>query len=312
MVFLVHLISAIAFFIIVNQLGKQSIKFGYFHLSFDSEYDDRSPFFNILFKSFTPVLLTYILAYIFSSFDFDYLNKNIYMIVVYYFIFRFIFIILIGRVRLTNWSKLTVVALLSLAMTYIVYTQLIIDATYLLPTKQEIATAMWLGIVAFIYKILNEARFLRENTGPKIAPYIKKNYSHFKDKYGHIIDMEVKHEVESSLIYAVLIYENFNRGRLFRFFEKLFFFTGKVKTTGIMQVQSGDYLSDTKSVELGTQKLLTKYRSELSENCTDNEEHNRYSALRNTIIDYNPDENYYEQVEGIRENIKSIESSRIS
>lgn len=306
MVFFVHIMSAIAFFIIVNQLGKQSIKFGYFHLSFDSEYDDKSPFFNILFKSFTPVLLTYILAYIFSYFDVEYLNESIYMIVIYYFVFRFIFILLVGRISLTNWSKFIVTTLLSLAMTYVVYTQLIVDATYLLPTKQEIASAMWLGIVAFIYKILNGAHFLRENTGPKIEPYLKKNYSYFKYKYGQIIETEVKNEVESSLIYAILIYENFNRGRLFRFFEKLFFFTGKVKTTGIMQVQSNDYLSDAKSVELGTHKLLTKYRSELSQNCTDNEEHNRYSALRNTIIDYNPDDNYYEQIEGIMQNINSI------
>ncbi|WP_201610167.1 hypothetical protein [Psychrobacter submarinus] len=299
MVFLVHLFSAIAFFIIVNQLGKQSIKFGYFHLSFDSEYDDRSPFFNILFKSFTPVLLTYILAYIFNYYSLDYLNKNIYVVVIYYFIFRFIFILLIGRVRLTNWYKLIVIALLSLAMIYIVYTQLIVSTTYLLPTKQEIATAMWLGIVAFIYKVLNEASFLRENTGPKIEPYLKSHYFYFKYKYGYIIDSEVRNEVESALVYSVLIFENFNRGRLFRAFEKILFFTGKIKTTGIMQVQSNHYLSDTESVMLGTQKLLNKYRSELSEHVTDDEMHNQYSVLRNTIIDYNPDDYYYEQIDGI-------------
>ena len=307
MIFLVHLFSAIAFFIVVNQLGKQSIKFGYFYLSFDSEYDDRSPFFNILFKSFTPVLLTYILAYIFSYSDVDYLNKNIYMVVVYYFVFRFIFIVLIGRMRLTNWYKLIVITLLSLAMTFIVYTQLIVNATYLLPTRQEIATAMWLGIIAFIYKILNEAPFLRENNSPKIQTYLKKNYFYFKYKYGYIIDIEVENEIESSLVYAVLIYENFNRGKLFRTLERLFFFTKRIKTTGIMQVQSNDYLSNAESIKLGTQKLLIKYRSELCEYGTDNEEHNHYSALRNTIIDYNSDDNYYIQVEGIIENIKSID-----
>lgn len=306
MVIFIHIILAIFFFIIINQIGKKSIKFGYFHLSFDSDYDDKSPFFNILFKSFTPVLLTYIAAFLFNSFNIEYLNHNIYMVVVDYFVFRFLIILLIGRANLTNWYRFITIVLLSLAMIHVVYTQLIVNATYLLPTKQEIATAMWLGIVAFIYKVVNEASFLRENTGPKIKPYLRKHYLYFKYKYGHIIDMEVSNEIESSLIYAVLIYENFNRGKLFRFFEKLFFFTGMVKTTGIMQVQSADYLSDTKSVELGTQKLLTKYRSELSENCTDNEEHNHYSALRNTIIDYNPDENYYEQVEGIRESLNSI------
>lgn len=306
MLFLVHLFSAIVFFIIVNKLGKQSIKFGYFHLSFDSEYDDRSPFFNILFKSFTPVLLTYILAYIFSYFSFNYLNKNIYMIVVYYFTFRFIFIVVVGRVKLTNWYKLIVIMLLSLAMTYIVYDRLIVDSIYLLPTEQEIATAMWLGIIAFIYKIINETPFLRENTGPRIEPYLKNNYINFKHSYGHIIDTEVRNDIESSLVYAILIYENFNRGKLFRAFEKLLFFTGKIKTTGIMQVQSNDYLSDTESVILGTQKLLNKYRSELSEYVTDDEMHNHYSALRNTIIDYNPDDDYYIQVEGIIESIKTI------
>ena len=83
MIVIVHMLLAVLFFLVVNQLGKHSIKFGYFHLSFDSEFDDKSPFFNILFKSFTPVLLTYVSAYIFSYYDVEYLNKNIYMIVIY-------------------------------------------------------------------------------------------------------------------------------------------------------------------------------------------------------------------------------------
>ena len=191
-------------------------------------------------------------------------------------------------------------------MMYIIYNQFIITETYLLPTKQELATAMWLGVVAFIYKIFNEASFLRENTGSKIEPYLKNHYFYFKYKYGHIIDSEVRNEIEKTLVYAILIYENFNRGKLIRFFEKIFFFTGRIKTTGIMQVQSNNYLSDTESVSLGTQKLLNKYRSELSGCVTADEMHNHYLALRNTIIDYNPDDNYYIQVEGIIESIKSI------
>ena len=306
MVVIIHILLAILFFLVVNQFGKHSIKFGYFHFSFDSNFEDKSPFFDILFKSFTPVLLTYISAYIFSYYNIEYLNESIYMIVVYYFVFRLTFIILIDRIRLTNWYKLTTIILVSLAMIYVIYSQFIITETYLLPTKQELATSMWLGIIAFIYKIFNELSVLRNNVNSKIDPYLKDYYSYFKSKYGYIIDAEVRNKTEKSLVYAILIYENFNRGKFIRFFEKIFFFTGMVKTTGIMQVHSSYYLSDTESVELGTQKILTKYRNELSENCADNEEHNNYSAIRNTIIDYNPDDNYYEQIEGIRESLNSI------
>lgn len=306
MVIFVHIILAILFFIIINQIGKKTIKFGYFHLSFDSEHDDRYPFFNILFKSFTPVLLTYSVAFLFNSFNIAYLNNNIYMIVVDYFIIRFLIILLIGRAKLTNWYRFITIVLLSLVMMYVVYSQFIVDATYLMPTKQEMATAMWLGIIAFLYKIFNGISFLREDTGSRIDNYIKKHYLYFKEKYGDIIEAEAISETERSLLYAVLIYENFNRGKVFRACEKILFFTGKIKTTGIMQVQSNHYLSDHESVMLGIQKLLTKYRSELSEHITDNVDHNHYLALRNTIIDYNADDNYYEQVKGMMESINSI------
>lgn len=305
MAVLFHLLLAIIFFIIINFFGKNSLRSGYYSLSFGTK--DPSPFFNILYKSFSPVFLTFILSYLFYVSDLKSLNNNIYMVVPYYFILRTLFNIFSGKAKLMNWSREIVIVLFSLFIMYVVYIKLIAEGIYLLPDKQEVATAMWLGIIAFIYKAINDADLLKEDNSLRKNRYIETSYSQFELKYGYIIDSETVDTTERLLVYAVLIYESFNRSRLHRLFERTFFFTGKIKTTGIMQVQSDTYLSDFESVKKGTDKLIAKYREETASNFISNGCNNTDSALENTILDYNYDSNYYDEIVGIIEHIRYIE-----
>lgn len=65
-----------------------------------------------------------------------------------------------------------------------------------------------------------------------------------------------------SLIYSVIIYENFNRPPLFREVER-FVFPFFSKTLGVMQVKTVKRISDAESVLIGAEKLKSKYLAEI-------------------------------------------------
>lgn len=56
-----------------------------------------------------------------------------------------------------------------------------------------------------------------------------------------------------------MLTEDINRPPAFRFAERVFFFTKKIKTTGIMQVTSKKKLSDEESIELAQKIILSSY-----------------------------------------------------
>ena len=116
---LFNLLFSFLLFFISNWFGKRSIKFGYYQLSFDSS--EEQPIFNILYRSFTPVAFILVLSVFLDKINLFYLTKNIYITTIFYFLIRFIFILIIGRLKITNWIKHILIAFISIFVSYIVY-----------------------------------------------------------------------------------------------------------------------------------------------------------------------------------------------
>ena len=75
-------------------------------------------------------------------------------------------------------------------------------------------------------------------------------------KYDHLLPERYHSDVLLKvLFYTVLTLEDSNRPSWFRTIERLFFWTGRVKTTGIMQVKSDRILSDEDSILLGSELI---------------------------------------------------------
>ncbi|WP_234403924.1 hypothetical protein [Neisseria animaloris] len=309
---LFNLFFSFLLFFMVNWFGRSSTKFGYYQLSFNES--EEKPIFNMLYRSFTPVIFILILSIILNQLNLFYLTKNIYLTVMFYFLIRFIFIFLIERSKITNWAKHILIALISILLAYVVYKNFIEKRYFPLPTEQEITTALWFAIIGYVYKVINNISMLSSNDSRKIN-YIKHMHNHFSCKYGSVIDEaigigleEMFVEKQKALIYSILIYENFNRHRLHRLIERLFFWTGKIKTSGIMQVTSETYLSDEDSIKKGANILIGKYNQvyEKEYSNTQNKYHFFYTARRESIKHYNPDQSYIDEVESIHTLLEDI------
>ncbi|WGE52565.1 hypothetical protein [Actinobacillus equuli] len=114
--------------------------------------------------------------------------------------------------------------------------------------------------------------------------------SDFSYRFDYVVKELTSSEKETNLIYSIMIYENFNRGLVIRFLERVLFFTRCIKTTGVMQVNSPSELSDIDSIRIGGNILILKYREILSS------EKNEYNAIRESIKNYNPDIRYINNV----------------
>ncbi|WP_293208855.1 hypothetical protein [Neisseria sp.] len=83
--------------------------------------------------------------------------------------------------------------------------------------------------------------------------------------------------------------------------ERLLFGTGRIKTSGIMQVTSDVYLSNQDSVKKGACILIEKYNEVYKDkyNDTQDKNHSLYAARRESIKHYNSDISYINEVESI-------------
>ena len=302
---LLNLLFSFLLFFISNWFGKRSIKFGYHQLSFDSS--EEQPIFNILNRSFTPVVFILVVSVFLDKINLFYLTKNIYITTIFYFLIRFIFILIIGRLKITNWVKYILTAFISIFISYIVYKNFIEKRYFPLPTEQEITTALWFAIIGYIYKVIKDISISSLDNNRKLN-YVKHKHDRFSHKYGSIIEEAIGTDIDNSiiekqkaLIYSILIYEDFNRHILCRFMERLLFGTGRIKTSGIMQVTSDVYLSNQDSVKKGACILIEKYNEVYKDkyNDTQDKNHSLYTARRESIKHYNSDISYINEVESI-------------
>lgn len=149
---LLNLLFSFLLFFISNWFGKRSIKFGYHQLSFDSS--EEQPIFNILYRSFTPVVFILVVSVFLDKINLFYLTKNIYITTIFYFLIRFIFILIIGRLKITNWVKYILTAFISIFISYIVYKNFIEKDTSLCQRNKKLQQHCGLRLLVIYIKLL--------------------------------------------------------------------------------------------------------------------------------------------------------------
>ncbi|HFC8289554.1 TPA: hypothetical protein ACFPSQ_002184, partial [Neisseria meningitidis] len=77
--------------------------------------------------------------------------------------------------------------------------------------------------------------------------------------------------------------------------------TGRIKTFGIMQVTSAEYLSNEESIKKGGNILMEKYNEKYNESIDGNKTlyKSYYESRRESIKNYNPDAKYINEIESI-------------
>lgn len=300
----VHLVIAIFQFIIINWLGKHSTSFGYMQLTVIYKTDE-APAFNFIIRVFTPIVFILIISTIFYGLKQDHLIKYIFLVNIYYFIIRILFNIARGRSRLLNWKQQINYFLWISVLSYVSYQFIIISKKNILPDS-SFANELWILIILYIYNLFNKISYSPFAGKQRREKYFCNRYLIYKNKFGDLINNKVNNKIIESLIYSIIIYEAFNRPKLYRMIEYILFYFGKAKTLGIMQVTTKIMINDKESVELGIKKILDDLDTIVKE-YTNNKQVSQYesyqeeSILRKLVFKYNPDIDYYNEIHSIRE-----------
>ena len=117
----------------------------------------------------------------------------------------------------------------------------------------ELKEELWFAIILVIYGTIKNILDLKVKqddvlTEQQLRKYIEKKFENLYKKYGSVLDINSKNSYLCITLFAIMIFENYNRGSIIRIFEKIKVKTGHEATLGIMQVKSNSIISDRESV----------------------------------------------------------------
>ncbi len=301
-IYLIQFLLGVGLFFLINWIGKHSYSIGYMEISIFVKTEE-APALNFLIRVLTPIVYIIIVSTILYYFSLDKYVTNIFLVNVYYIAFRLIFNLSTNRGLLINWYRQFLYWGAIIILSYFTYDKLIISKANILPDFTTVANELWIIILIFVFQLTNNIRLPQDGTIKRKHNYLKSRYVHFKKRYGSIIKETTQNEILESIVYAILIYEDFNRPKMARLIESIsFFLSRKPHTLGVMQVLSKKMLTDEESVFLGTKKIVNAYHKYM----TENNERNFYewSAINSIISDYNTGDSYCSEVHDLSIMIK--------
>lgn len=307
MVLLTQIILSVLLFFIINFIGAHSYSVGYMNMSVVYK-EDKAPMLNLAIRMFSPVVFIIVISAIFAKIGLVSFNNQIWLVSLFYVVFRLfvVNVIIFNRFRLLNWYREIFCAICTIALSYYVYIDFIKDNSYIFPSLTDITNEIWMLIMLFLFQLLsiitNQSAKASRN---RKRNYIARKYSMFKNQFGSLIDKKEKKLGLKILLYAIMVYEDFNRPPVIRMFENLISkMCRKKMTLGIMQVSSSRCISDEESICIAIKKInsaLKKYKKKRNKSeCCD------YGARRSILIDYNPSDDYAYDVIEIYDQIKEM------
>jgi hypothetical protein len=295
-VFFAHLILGIVLFFIINWIGKHSYSIGYIEISIFVKTEE-APALNFLIRVLSPIVYLIIISAILYYFGLDRFVINIYLVNIYYVIFRLLFNLLTNRGRLLNWYRQFIYWAAIIIISYLAYIKLICVKSNILPDFTTLANELWIIILIFIFQVTNNIRLSKTATEKRKFNYIKSRYFNLKNLYDSIIKESTKNQILEALIYAIMIYEDFNRPKIVRFIENILFrISKKPRTLGIMQVKTDKFISDKESVMLGVNKVLEAHAAYLKKVNNFPEEYYEWSACNFIASNYNGGTSYSTEI----------------
>lgn len=305
LILLAHIILGIGLFFLINWIGKHSYSIGYMEISIFVKTEE-APALNFLIRVMTPIAYIIIVSTTLYYFGLDKYVWNIYLINIYYIVFRLAFNLATNRGLLLNWYRQFLYWIAIVAISFFTYQKFIKVKANILPNFTTVANELWIIILIFIFQVANNLRFSQEETQKRKDNYLNNRYLHFKRNYGQLIKELTNNEIIESIVYAIIIYEDFNRPKIARKIENLKFkVTKKPHTLGVMQVRTDRFLSDNESVRLGTKKIVKAYKNHIEKLKETNESFYECAAIHSIIEDYNTGSSYNSEVSELADIIKN-------
>ena len=306
-VLLVHSALALTLFLLINWIGRHSYSIGYMEISMFVRTEE-APAFNFVFRILGPVVFLFISSALLYALALDRYVHRIYLVSAYYILIRLAFNLATNRALLLNWVRQGLYWAGILSLSYLAYEKVISVRANIFPDFSTFANELWIIVLIFLFQTMNQLRFSAERTTRRKAGYLRRRMQHFSSLYGSTIEHRVPNAKLRSLIYSIIIYEDFNRPRVIRWVENLVFrLRRKPMSLGVMQVKASTMISDEQSVDLGVKKVLDAWKKSIERIASEisnpppgggyySANSLEYFIERDILKDYNPDNTYISEV----------------
>jgi len=265
---LTKIILGFFLFLIINYFGSKSKGFGYVNFA-DIIGQHNSFGFNFFFRILTPAIFISFCSIILYLSGLNSFVKDIYLVPIFYFVIQSLYITFNQYWGLINKKLFLITHITGFIISYWFYVaSLVKGLDFILPDSGNFRTEIWFIVILYLYKILNDYR-PTSNMESLRSEAITKKFRELEQEFSQYLKKEIlENENLYKLFFSIMIVEDLNRNKLFRFFERIFFNFGIIKTTGIMQVRNIAPLSDLESIEVAQDiilKLVEKYRIQIKD-----------------------------------------------
>lgn len=253
---------------------------------------------NILMNIFIPNIVSVFLYIVLQKLSVSNITIWVGLYVLFYFVYRFILICVILRRKELytiryEWGMAVsslIICLLLICFFFGKNNNLLISVNDL---KEELWFAILLIIYTFIKNIL-DSKVKQDDvlTRRQLEKYINNNFEILYRRYHRELNITREDRQVWLIIFSIMIFENFNRGAMLRWLERLKLKVVGHATVGIMQVSSDKVLTDMESI-LEAYERIIKFGEELNIDFSDEL---LSLFLNDLLMKYNPDENYASSV----------------
>lgn len=252
---IVYIFLAIGIHFISSFIGKSEYSIGSGYRSV-SDISNKTTLFSFIYGILLGPIYILILSVVFYLLGLDFLLKDIYWIVIFYFVFRLTLLTLIlKRWDIVNkfefFSQLIISILLSVSL-YKGYLEN--NVANLAKFPDDIVAELWIITFLFLLGFINSIKNNWYDFGNSINTYVKKRYQALSSEFSRSL-MPLSKE-EKMILLSIMIYEDYQRPKSLRFLENLLHKYHIASSTGIMQVKDKNKIfTDTQSIEHIIEKL---------------------------------------------------------
>lgn len=285
-----HVVLAVLLFYLINWVGQHSTGLGYVQLTLFTR-PDEAPAFNFLLRVLSPTVFVIVTAVALYTARLDQFTADIWRVAVYYYVFRLLFNVTLGRGPLMNWALFSFQAIFGTTAAYLAYQHLIVPRSPLFPDVRTIGNELWIAIALFVYATLNSVKTSTGGSARRKNRYLSGRMAELKRDYSGLIEGQFSKRYLELVAYAILVHENFNRPASVRWLERgLFPYWSQ--TLGIMQVKTDRRISDSESVAIGVSRLKRDFEQTCEELDAIDRMLPEAMLLERTIAKYNRDDHY--------------------
>lgn len=240
-----------------------------------------------------------IFVFIFAShFEMNFIKRYIVLYLMFYYLYRLILIcFILRRKELYSVRYELPIAIVGIGLGEVINHHFLATEEILFITPSELREELWFAVILIMYefcKKIMDTKFKQDNvlSVKQLDKYIINKFKTFYDKYNNCFEITAENNYMCIFVYAIMIFEDFNRGPEKRFAERIKYRVTGQGTLGIMQVNADGVISDEESVKRAYNIISDFWGEEKNHPLGFNE-------ATNYAMQYNPDENYASSVEFI-------------